>query len=58
MRRPPAGREKVPRGGSFLCSENHCRDYRVSARSQCEPDSATNHIGFRRARPVADADPD
>jgi formylglycine-generating enzyme len=45
--RPDRGHAKVLRGGSFLCSENYCMGYRVSARSSCDTDSATNHMGFR-----------
>ncbi len=49
--RPGEGPHRVLRGGSFLCSENYCTGYRTSARSSCTPDSATNHMGFRCARP-------
>lgn len=35
------------RGGSFLCSENYCSGFRVSARMPADPSSATNHTGFR-----------
>ncbi len=35
------------RGGSFLCSENYCSGFRVSARMPAEPTSSTNHTGFR-----------
>jgi sulfatase modifying factor 1 len=44
---PPAGTERVIRGGSFLCAENYCRNYRVAGRSRCEPNSAMNNLGFR-----------
>ncbi|MGF1511781.1 MAG: formylglycine-generating enzyme family protein [Myxococcota bacterium] len=41
----------VPRftikGGSFLCSEDYCRRYRVAAREGFEPDFSTEHLGFR-----------
>ena len=46
---PASGHARVLRGGSFLCSQNYCTGYRVTARSQCDPDSATNHMGFRCA---------
>lgn len=39
------------RGGSFLCSDNYCRGFRVSARMPADPESATNHTGFRCVRP-------
>ena len=41
---------RVIRGGSFLCSREYCASYRVSARQNADPDSPTNHIGFRLAR--------
>jgi formylglycine-generating enzyme len=41
----------VPRftikGGSYLCSQNHCQRYRVAARQSLEEDFSTAHIGFR-----------
>ena len=41
----------VPRftikGGSFLCSEDYCRRYRVAAREGFERDFSTAHLGFR-----------
>ncbi len=39
------------RGGSFLCSENYCRGFRVSARMPADPATATNHTGFRCVNP-------
>ena len=46
----------VPRftikGGSYLCSENYCRRYRVSARQNLEPDFSTAHIGFRIVKDI------
>lgn len=35
------------RGGSFLCADNYCSGFRVSARMPADPTSATNHTGFR-----------
>ena len=40
------------RGGSFLCSENYCQGFRVSARMPADPESATNHTGFRCVIPT------
>jgi sulfatase modifying factor 1 len=40
-------REKVQRGGSFLCLADFCHGYRVSARSHSTPDTALFHTGFR-----------
>lgn len=39
--------EKAMRGGSFLCREDYCHGYRVSARSHATPESAFLHVGFR-----------
>jgi formylglycine-generating enzyme required for sulfatase activity len=44
---PEAGTDRVIRGGSFLCAENFCRNYRVAGRSRTTPDSALNNLGFR-----------
>jgi len=35
------------RGGSFLCSDNYCSGFRVSARMPAEPTTSANHTGFR-----------
>ena len=42
--------EKTQRGGSFLCREDFCHGYRVSARSHSTPETALFHVGFRCAR--------
>ena len=44
------GGERVIRGGSFLCAENFCSNYRVAGRSRAAPDSGLNNLGFRCAR--------
>lgn len=49
---PAAGDERVIRGGSFLCAENFCSNYRVAGRSHSTPDSAMNNLGFRCARDI------
>lgn len=41
---------RVQRGGSFLCADNYCTGYRVSARMKNTPDTSTNHCGFRCAK--------
>jgi formylglycine-generating enzyme required for sulfatase activity len=43
----PLAREKVIKGGSFLCSASYCASYRVSARMGSSMDSALEHTGFR-----------
>lgn len=40
------------KGGSYLCSEDYCRRYRVAARESLEVDFSTAHIGFRIVRPA------
>ncbi len=43
----PAVPKRSVRGGSFLCADNYCSGFRVSARMPAEPSSSTNHTGFR-----------
>jgi sulfatase modifying factor 1 len=47
---PATGREKVKKGGSFLCHRTFCYRYRTVARFPSTPDSATQNVGFRCAR--------
>jgi formylglycine-generating enzyme required for sulfatase activity len=49
---PDVGEERVIRGGSFLCADNFCSNYRVAGRSNATPDSAMNNLGFRCARDI------
>lgn len=49
---PETGDERVIRGGSFLCAENFCSNYRVAGRSYSPADSGLNNLGFRCARNV------
>jgi sulfatase modifying factor 1 len=46
------GTERVIRGGSWMCAENFCTNYRVAARSQSAPDTGLNNLGFRCVRDV------
>jgi len=46
-RGPATGTERVLRGGSWMCSENYCMNYRNAARSHATPDSGLNNLGFR-----------
>lgn len=41
------GREKAIRGGSWMCAENFCSNYRVAGRSHSTPDTGLNNVGFR-----------
>lgn len=47
---PAGGTERVLRGGSWLCAENFCSNYRVAGRSHATPDSGLNNLGFRCVR--------
>lgn len=40
-------KQKVMKGGSYLCSPNYCLRYRPAARMAQDVDSATCHLGFR-----------
>lgn len=39
--------KKVTRGGSFLCNDQYCSGFRVSARMKTSWDTSLNHTGFR-----------
>lgn len=43
----PYAIKQVIKGGSFLCSDDYCINYRPSARIGAAFDSSTSHIGFR-----------
>ncbi len=43
---------KSIRGGSFLCSDDYCSGFRVSARMPVDLESSTNHTGFRCVKNV------
>lgn len=45
--RDPYAREKVMKGGSFLCNASYCASYRVSSRMATSLDSSLEHLGFR-----------
>jgi hypothetical protein len=46
---PDIGRDRVKKGGSFLCHRSFCYRYRIAARYPTTPDSATLNGGFRCA---------
>ncbi len=46
---PTSGTARVMRGGSYLCHDSYCNRYRVAARAQNTPDSASGNLGFRCA---------
>jgi formylglycine-generating enzyme required for sulfatase activity len=43
----PGVGKRVQRGGSFLCTDQYCERYVVGSRGKGDPDTSTNHIGFR-----------
>jgi formylglycine-generating enzyme required for sulfatase activity len=43
----PGTPKRVMRGGSFLCTYQYCTAYEVGARGKGDPDTGTNHVGFR-----------
>lgn len=48
----PYAKEKVMKGGSFLCNDSYCASYRVSSRMASSLDSALEHLGFRTVATV------
>lgn len=48
----PYAKEKVIKGGSFLCSDEYCINYRPSARRGQDVYSGTSNVGFRCAKDV------
>jgi sulfatase modifying factor 1 len=46
----PGVRKRVQRGGSFLCTDQYCSRYIAGGRGKGEPDTGTNHLGFRCVR--------
>ncbi|MEB2786777.1 formylglycine-generating enzyme family protein [Algoriphagus persicinus] len=43
----PYAMERVIKGGSYLCADNYCVNYRPSARQGQAFDSGTSNVGFR-----------
>ena len=43
----PFLKQKVMRGGSFLCNDTYCSGYRVASRMKSTPDTGLQHTGFR-----------
>ncbi|KAM4581844.1 formylglycine-generating enzyme [Fundulus diaphanus] len=44
---PPSGKDRVKKGGSYMCHKSYCYRYRCAARSQNTPDSSASNLGFR-----------
>jgi sulfatase modifying factor 1 len=47
----PRVAKRVQKGGSFLCTDQYCERYMPGSRGKGDPDTATNHIGFRCVHP-------
>jgi sulfatase modifying factor 1 len=46
----PGVPKRVHKGGSFLCTHQYCARYMPGGRGKGEPDTGTNHTGFRCVR--------
>ena len=47
----PGVAKRVQRGGSFLCTDQYCARYIVGSRGKGDPNTPTNHAGFRCVAP-------
>ncbi|MFK7748589.1 MAG: formylglycine-generating enzyme family protein [Kordia sp.] len=43
----PYAKERVIKGGSFLCHASYCASFRISSKMGFSPDSSSDHVGFR-----------
>ncbi|MCH5599308.1 formylglycine-generating enzyme family protein [Niabella ginsengisoli] len=50
--REPLVPKRVVKGGSFLCSEQYCSNYRPNARVATPFDSGQEHLGFRCVKDI------
>jgi formylglycine-generating enzyme len=48
----PSAPKRVIRGGSFMCSDEYCSGYRVTARMKTTPTSGLANLGFRCAKDI------
>jgi sulfatase modifying factor 1 len=46
----PGVTKRVQKGGSYLCTDQYCERYMPGARGKGDPDTGTNHLGFRCVR--------
>jgi formylglycine-generating enzyme len=46
----PGVAKRVQKGGSFLCTDQYCSRYMPGARGKGDPETGTNHLGFRCVR--------
>ncbi len=49
---PYVAKKRVIKGGSFLCSDQYCSNYRSSSRMASSIDSGQNHLGFRTVKNI------
>jgi formylglycine-generating enzyme len=42
--------KRVQKGGSYLCTDQYCSRYMPGARGKGDPETGTNHLGFRCVR--------
>ncbi len=50
--RDPYAKEKIMKGGSFLCNASYCASYRISSRMATSMDSSSEHLGLRTVATV------
>jgi formylglycine-generating enzyme len=46
----PRIKKRVHKGGSFLCTDQYCSRYMPGGRGKGDPDTGTDHLGFRCVR--------
>ncbi len=46
----PGVTKRVQKGGSFLCTDQYCERFMPGARGKGDPETGTNHLGFRCVR--------
>jgi len=46
----PGVQKRVQKGGSYLCTDQYCERYTPGARGKGDPETGTNHLGFRCVR--------
>jgi len=46
-------KEKIIKGGSYLCHDSYCASFRISAKMPMTRDSGSDHVGFRTVATVA-----
>lgn len=49
----PGVPKRVHRGGSFLCTDQYCTRYMVGSRDKGDPNTSSNHLGFRCVKDAA-----